>query len=118
MSVSITRWARAGAAACSAAQSCTTTPAGKPTAWLAGTVSCLIQFHWLSVVSPLGAALLPMYLGMFWGLFGAFAATFRSPEAPLRGAFCHAAVWAGLEWLRGWLFTGFGWNGLGYAVVR
>jgi apolipoprotein N-acyltransferase len=33
----------------------------------------------------------------------------------LRTAFCHAAVWAGLEWLRGWLFTGFGWNGLGVA---
>ncbi|MCP5545329.1 MAG: apolipoprotein N-acyltransferase [Akkermansiaceae bacterium] len=35
--------------------------------------------------------------------------------ASLRTAFCTAAVWAGLEWLRGWLFTGFGWNGLGVA---
>jgi apolipoprotein N-acyltransferase len=24
-------------------------------------------------------------------------------------------LWAGLEWLRGWLFTGFGWNSLGVA---
>jgi apolipoprotein N-acyltransferase len=27
----------------------------------------------------------------------------------------HGAVWAGLELLRGWVFTGFGWNGLGVA---
>jgi apolipoprotein N-acyltransferase len=33
----------------------------------------------------------------------------------LRFAFQLAVVWAGLEWLRGWLFTGFGWNGLGVA---
>ncbi len=36
-------------------------------------------------------------------------------EEHLRIGVCHAAVWAGLEWLRGWLFTGFGWNGLGVA---
>ena len=70
-----------------------------------------------------------MYLGLFWGVFGAFAATIGNPwqgagNRELTGpsaravcgvAFCHAAVWAGLEWLRGWLFTGFGWNGLGVA---
>ncbi|MEY3895799.1 MAG: hypothetical protein RLZZ214_1319, partial [Verrucomicrobiota bacterium] len=30
--------------------------------FLAGTVSCLIQFNWLSTVSWLGAVLLPLYL--------------------------------------------------------
>jgi apolipoprotein N-acyltransferase len=95
--------------------------------WLAGTVSFGIQFSWLSVVSPLGAAVLPLYLGLFWGVFGAFAATLGNPwrgewregwpecARSLRLAFCHGAVWAGLEWLRGWLFTGFGWNVLGVA---
>jgi apolipoprotein N-acyltransferase len=33
---------------------------------------------------------------------------------------CFAAVlaagWTGLEWLRGWLMSGFGWNGLGVAL--
>ena len=96
--------------------------------WLTGTVSCMVQFQWLSVVSPLGAALLPFYLGAYWGLFGAFAATWGNPgksatdesiiatlSRSLRVGFCLAAVWAGLEWLCGWLFTGFGWNGLGVA---
>lgn len=115
--------------------------------WLAGSVSSGIQFSWLAEVSTLGAVLLPLYLGLFWGLFGAYAATLGNPWgsptphaaadpraarrermlaiAPakpsgpafgsLRTAACHGAVWAGLEWLRGWLFTGFGWNPLGAA---
>lgn len=94
--------------------------------WLAGTLSCGVQFSWLAIVSPLGAVILPLYLGLFWGAFGAYAATLGNPwrseregwsecARSLRLAFCHGAVWAGLEWLRGWLFTGFGWNGLGVA---
>ena len=96
--------------------------------WLAGTVSCLVQFRWLAEVSMLGVVVLPIYLGLYWGIFGAFAASIGNPwrdRGPrgnweeclhsLRVGFCHAAVWAGLEWLRGWLFTGFGWNGLGVA---
>ncbi len=89
--------------------------------YLAGAVSCLIQFNWLTTVSSLGAVLLPLYLACYWGLFGAFAATIGRPArnagvgGSLRVAFCHGAVWAGLEWLRGWLLTGFSWNGLGVA---
>ena len=95
--------------------------------WLAGTVSFAAQFWWLGIVSPLGVVVLPLYLGLFWAAYGAFAATIGNPwrGAPhggwpecgrsLRIAFCHGAVWAGLEWLRGWLFTGFGWNPLGVA---
>jgi len=30
-------------------------------------------------------------------------------------AVMHASLWVLLEWLRGWLMTGFGWNGLGVA---
>ncbi|MGY8690880.1 MAG: apolipoprotein N-acyltransferase, partial [Verrucomicrobiales bacterium] len=40
---------------------------------------------------------------------------FRASAHTLHCAFLNAAVWVGLEWLRGWVFTGFGWNGLGVA---
>ena len=29
-----------------------------------------------------------------------------------------AAAWAALEWVRGWMFTGWGWNGLGVALHK
>ena len=31
-------------------------------------------------------------------------------------AFLLAAAWTGLEWVRGWMFSGWGWNGLGVAL--
>jgi apolipoprotein N-acyltransferase len=34
----------------------------------------------------------------------------------LRLAFILAAAWTSIEWLRGWVFSGFGWNGLGVAL--
>ena len=51
----------------------------------------------------------------------------RSTAAPLRSpwtkstnnlvlAFLIAAAWATQEWLRGWVFSGWGWNGLGVAL--
>ncbi|MGB6223349.1 apolipoprotein N-acyltransferase [Haloferula sp.] len=115
-------------------------------AWLAGLAYFLLSLHWLSVVSPAGWVALSMYLALFVGLWGAFAAKWANPwrvtEAvadesslerklreksrvkdshwkqslgSLRVAFAVAALWAGLEWLRSWLFTGFGWNPLATA---
>ncbi|MGJ8644496.1 MAG: apolipoprotein N-acyltransferase [Luteolibacter sp.] len=95
--------------------------------YIAGAISFGIQVSWLSTVSWLGPIVLAGYLALFWGAFGAFAATIGNPwhrkngtpaESPLRSlftAFTHATFFAGLEWLRGWLLTGFGWNGLGVA---
>jgi apolipoprotein N-acyltransferase len=89
--------------------------------WLAGMASLLLQCNWVASVSWVGAVLLPMYLAIYWGLFGAFAATLgnlRSRTGSLRIAFSLAAVWAGLELLRGWVITGFGWNGLAMAFCE
>src|SRR5438067_1052452 len=49
--------------------------------------------------------------------------TVASPPSPwirstnnLLLAFLLAAAWVTQEWLRGWIFSGFGWNGLGVAL--
>jgi len=49
--------------------------------------------------------------------------TAAPPQSPwtkstsnLRLAFILAAAWTTLEWLRGWVFSGFGWNCLGVAL--
>jgi len=90
-------------------------------AYLAGLVACLIQFNWVASVSWLGAILLPAYLAVYWGLFGIFAAKLGNPwksgkpARVLTVAFCHGAVWAGCELLRGWVITGISWNVLGTA---
>ena len=90
-------------------------------AYLAGLAACLIQFNWVASVSWLGAILLPAYLAVYWGLFGIFAAKIGNPWKSgkpariLTLAFCHGAVWAGCELLRGWVITGISWNVLGTA---
>ncbi len=94
--------------------------------YLTGAIAFGIQVSWLSTVSWLGPIVLAGYLALYFGAFGAFAATLGNPwdrngsvsETPSRSllnAFTHATVWAGLELMRGWVFTGFGWNGLGVA---
>ncbi|RYD20318.1 MAG: apolipoprotein N-acyltransferase [Verrucomicrobiaceae bacterium] len=89
--------------------------------YLAGLAACLIQFNWVASVSWLGAIVLPVYLAVYWGLFGFFAASIGNPwksDKPanaLKVAFCHGAVWAGCELLRGWVITGISWNVLGTA---
>ncbi|MES2995559.1 MAG: apolipoprotein N-acyltransferase [Verrucomicrobiota bacterium] len=98
--------------------------------WIAGMISFGIHVHWLNEVSWLGALALPAYLALYPAAFAWFAATLGNPfcdgpEIEIRRwpiirrslgfAFRNAAVWAGLELLRGWVITGFGWNGLGIA---
>ncbi|MBG7606875.1 MAG: apolipoprotein N-acyltransferase [Verrucomicrobia bacterium] len=94
--------------------------------YLTGAIAFGIQVSWLSTISWLGPVVLAGYLPIYFGAFGAFAATIGNPwhrkkgvsETPLRSlfnAFTHASIWAGLELLRGWIFTGFSWNGLGIA---
>ena len=91
-----------------------------------------------TVWAGLGAWLaLPGYLALYFGIWGAFAATagrwnpganeakrpaedrgdlFGPSLAVLKSAALVSAAWCGLEWLRGIAFTGFGWNGLGVAL--
>jgi apolipoprotein N-acyltransferase len=90
---------------------------------LTGLAFFLPNLAWLRTVSDVGWAALSVYLALFPAVWALFAATWGNPwRAEERGLFhvprhalACALVWTGLEWLRGWLFTGFGWNTLGTA---
>ena len=101
--------------------------------YLAGLAFYLINVKWLFTVTWVGVVAISIYLALYFAAFGLFAAKAGNPwlkvtpvaktisqrakeslrtlgYASLLGGF-----WCGLEWVRGWLFTGFGWNGLGVA---
>jgi len=100
--------------------------------WLAGSVNFLINLFWLTTVTGGGWVLLAAYCGIYTGVFAVFAAAFArwlrgsAAEPPrwtrsrtnLGCAFVCAAAWVALEWARGVLFSGFGWNGLGIALWK
>jgi apolipoprotein N-acyltransferase len=104
--------------------------------YVAGVVFFAITFHWLSALGTLfhTPALhgLPILLALYLALYPAtwcwFLARILAPERSLRtfpnswrnlglGALA-ACAWTALEWIRGWMLSGFGWNGLGVALYR
>jgi apolipoprotein N-acyltransferase len=82
-----------------------------------GSLGVLYENFWLRGLS----LLLSVYLGLnfaFWSWFiGLIAPSeFLSSWRNLLTAFLAAVAWVAHEWIRGWLFSGFGWNGLGVAL--
>ena len=98
--------------------------------WLTGTLSFLISLFWITTVTSAGWVALSMVVGIYHGLWALFAGVMLRPIGEtqekskvwlgsLRNlivALLAAAAWVGVEWLRGTLFTGFGWNQLGISL--
>ena len=91
-------------------------------AFLTGTYWLYISIHvfgqaprWLAVFLMLGMVLaMALYLaGCGW-----LAARCRSRWLALDALLLWPACWVFVEWLRGWLFTGFPWLSLGYAQIN
>ncbi len=75
-----------------------------------------LMFGWLWNVFPGANVFLGLYLALFpatWCLFA--RPLLRAPSLP--NVLAAAGAWTCLEWLRGWILTGFGWNGLSVALV-
>ena len=100
--------------------------------WLTGTVSFLVSLFWITTVTWLGWVLLSLVVGLYPALWALFAALvlrpmgdggetedFKAWLGSLRNllvALLAAAAWVASEWLRGTLFSGFGWNPLGISL--
>ena len=98
--------------------------------WVAGMTGFLISLFWITTVTVVGWIALCAILAVYHGLWGLFAGMILRPlgmgQDPARTwlgsirnllvALLAAASWTALEWLRGTLFSGFGWNSLGVAL--
>lgn len=89
----------------------------------------VMNLQWLSTVSSLGVWVLAIYLACYPAIWALCVATWMNPwERPYEAsmwknvmrclgfAAAHGSLWAALECLRGWLLTGFSWNGLGVSM--
>jgi len=87
--------------------------------WLGAPLADLFANPWLRALPPLLALYLALFIA-FWSWFISLLprgdTTFLTSARNLRIALLAAAAWVAQEWVRGWLFGGFGWNGLGVAL--
>jgi len=58
-----------------------------------------------------------LFLSLYYALMGWLAGRLRSRSDSLWLVLILPALWVSLEWLRGWLFTGFPWLSLGYSQI-
>ncbi len=72
-------------------------------------------FVWMIPFSAIG---LPAFLALYGGILGyaAHRASLRWRFFSTAHGFLFAALFFSIEWLRGYLFTGFPWNVIGYSV--
>ena len=92
--------------------------------YVAGAAFFLPAFSWLITVHVIGWLAISLYLALFFAFWGWAIGVLVTERDFLDSGknigialFCSAA-WVAQEWVRGWLFSGFGWNGLGVALHK
>jgi apolipoprotein N-acyltransferase len=87
---------------------------GSGVTWLYVSIAQFGNVGWLF---PIAITLLFVFiLALFYGLMGWLMARFPGPDG-LRQIVAFPAIWVLLEWVRGWMFTGFPWHQLGYSQI-
>ena len=100
---------------------------------LFGTTYCVVNLWWLNEIGFGAGVLLALYCAVYPALWyvgtTALAAALGAAAPGARIRLCEvpagwrqalailggSLLWVGLEWVRGWLFTGFPWNELGVS---
>lgn len=88
--------------------------------FLTGVLHFAAMLTWLWTATIAGTVVMFIYLGLFWGVFGLLAVKLRlldlrqsTPFAAAGTIGLLASLFVAKEWIRSWLFTGFGWTPLG-----
>jgi len=100
------------------------TPAGRAgrLGYVTGLAYFWTVFYWLTTVTGIGWFLLAFYMAFYPAVWAALLAVasrgndFTRSGANVRLALIGAASWTALEWVRSWMFSGFGWNNLGTGL--
>lgn len=90
--------------------------------WFAGVTHFLTTFSWLTSVTVAGWFVLCLYIAIYpalwfvlWVRFARGDAGRMTSAGNIRHVILGASAWVLSEWLRGIVFSGFGWNGLGVS---
>ena len=95
--------------------------------YVSGLTFWLASLYWLLFMPVAGLPILgwialSAYIAVFFGVWTWQASRFKFADshwsARLRWAVTGAAVWVALEWVRGWLFSGFPWSFLGVSQYK
>ncbi len=95
--------------------------------WSCGILFFLVSLHWITTVTVAGWLALALYLAIYpaaWASYVQISSPWRTEgdraflysRANLLAAAKVATAWVALEYLRGILFTGFGWNSVGVML--
>lgn len=84
---------------------------------LMGAVFYGVTLYWLAIITKLGLLGLALYLALYVGFFG-WIYSITSGQSKLMRLIILPCAWAGLEYLRSTLFSGFTWVTLGHSQYR
>jgi apolipoprotein N-acyltransferase len=90
--------------------------------WFAGATHFLTTFSWLTTVTAAGWFVLCLYMAIYpalwfvlWVRFAGSDVERMTSAGNIRHVVLGASAWVLTEWLRGIVFSGFGWNELGVS---
>lgn len=96
--------------------------------FLVGVVHYLLLLYWITTVvgrygglplpvSILALLLLASFLACYTAVFAILARALLIKASLIVALLAIPALWVGLDWLKGWLFSGFPWMDIGYALA-